>query len=362
MTATSSVACPKTNPGNYFEDFQVGQEIRHATPRTLTHGDVALYTALTGSRFAVSSAEAFARTLGFAGAPADDWLAFHLVFGKTVPDISLNAVANLGYAAGRFGAPVYAGDTLTATSTVIGLKENSNRQTGTVYVRSIGRNQSGAIVLDYCRWVMVRKRDEAAPAPVPVVPELPQAVAVADLVVPAGLTVAAYDPILAGSPHLWEDYAVGERIDHVDGMTIEEAEHAMATRLYQNTAKVHFNQHTESQGRFGKRLIYGGHVISLARALSFNGLANAFRIAALNGGRHVAPTFAGDTLYAWSEVLDSQPLPGRTDLGALRLRTFAVKDKDCAGFPGQDAAGRFDPAVVLDLDYWALMPRRGAVG
>ncbi|MEI2828072.1 MAG: hypothetical protein V9F04_17930, partial [Dermatophilaceae bacterium] len=50
----------------------------------------------------------------------------HVVFGKTVPDVSLNAVANLGYAAGVFGAPVYPGDTLTTTSEVIGLKENSN--------------------------------------------------------------------------------------------------------------------------------------------------------------------------------------------------------------------------------------------
>ena len=101
-------------------------------------------------------------------------------------------------------------------------------------------------------------------------------------------------------------------------MTVEEAEHAIATRLYQNTAKVHFNQHTEAQGRFGRRLIYGGHVISLARCLSFNGLANAFKIVAINGGRHVAPLFAGDTVYAWSEVLDRFEIPG-----ANRLRGVA---------------------------------------
>ena len=92
-------------------------------------------------------------------------------------------------------------------------------------------------------------------------------------------------------------------------MTVEEAEHQLATRLYQNTARVHFNLFTEAQGRFGRRLIYGGHVISLARALSFNGLANAFHIAAINGGRHVAPLFAGLTVFAWSEVLDKATLP-----------------------------------------------------
>ena len=169
-----------------------------------------------------------------------------------------------------------------------------------------------------------------------------------------------YDHALAGSPHVWDDYRKGERIDHVDGMTLEESDHMTATRLYQNNAKVHFNQHAESKGRFGKRLIYGGHIISLARAASFNGLANAFRILAVNGGRHVNPSFAGDTIYAWSEVTDVIELAGRADLGALRLRTVATKDRPCADFPGPDAAGKYPAEVVLDLDYTVLLPRRQA--
>src|SRR5438270_3730670 len=95
----------KTNPGHFFEDFRVGQQLVHATPRTVTQGDVALYTALYGTRFAVNSSTPFAVSLGLPQAPVDDFLTFNLVFGKTVPDISLNAVANLGYAAGRFGTP-----------------------------------------------------------------------------------------------------------------------------------------------------------------------------------------------------------------------------------------------------------------
>jgi 2-methylfumaryl-CoA hydratase len=131
-----------------------------------------------------------------------------------------------------------------------------------------------------------------------------------------------------------------------------------ATRLYQNNAKVHFNQHSESKGRFGKRLIYGGHIISLARALSFNGLANAFRIAAIHGGRHVNPSFAGDTIHAWTEVISRDHVAGRGDLGALRLRTIATKDQPCTDFPNMAADGKYPPSVVLDLDYSVLMPRR----
>lgn len=354
MTQAESM---KTNPGRYFEDFRLGQEIRHATPRTVTTGDIALYTALYGSRFAVQSADTFAAAAGFRRSPVDDLLVFHLVFGKTVPDISLNAVANLGYADGRFLAPVYAGDTLTAVSEVIGLKENSTRQTGTVYVRSRGSNQHGAPVLDYVRWVMVRKGSEAAPAPDEHVPELPKAVA------PAGLGLAcppidgrAWDDALAGSPHRFGDYAAGERIDHVDGVTVEEAEHQIATRLYQNTAKVHFDARATASTRFGRRVVYGGHVISLARALSFNGLANAFQIAAINGGRHVAPLFAADTVYSWSEILETAEVPGRRDVGALRIRTVATKNQPCGDFPDRAGSG-YDPMVILDFDYWALMVR-----
>jgi 2-methylfumaryl-CoA hydratase len=348
----------KTSDGNFFEDFQIGQIINHATPRTVTVGDVALYTALYGARFAVQSSDVFAKAIGYEHAPLDDMLVFHIVFGKTVPDISLNAVANLGYADCRLLKPVYPGDTLTSTSKVIGLKENSNRKTGVVYVRSTGRNQHGGTVLDCVRWVMVRKRDETAPAPAEKVPDLPAKVDAAGLGVGVPhIHKAAYDLALAGSAARWSDYEVGERIDHVDGMTIEEAEHQMATRLYQNTAKVHFNHHTESQGRFGKRLIYGGHVISLARCLSFNGLQNAFHIAAINGGRHVAPAFAGDTVYAWSEVLDKAELPGRDDLGALRLRLVAVKNRTAANFPLMADENTYEEGVILDLDYWALIPR-----
>jgi 2-methylfumaryl-CoA hydratase len=347
----------KTNTGNFFEDFRLGQSIRHATPRTVTTGDVALYNGLFGARFAVQSSDAFASAIGYPRAPVDDLLVFHVVFGKTVPDISLNAVANLGYANCRFLAPVFPGDTLTATSEVIGLKENSSKKTGIVFVRSAGFKQDGTLVLEYVRWVMVRKRDETAKAPADHVPRLPT-VLESNLLGGAcpPIRTDAYDNVLAGSRYRYEDYAIGEKIDHSDGMTVEEAEHQTATRLYQNNARIHFNQFIEGTGRFGRRLIYGGHVISLARALSFNGLGNAFHVAGINGGRHVAPLFAGNTVFAWSEVLAKSELPKRSDVGAIRLRTVATKDRPCAEFPYKNGE-EDDPSVILDLDYWVLIPR-----
>ncbi len=347
----------KTSAGNYFEDFRLGQKIIHATPRTLTTGDTALYQALYGSRFVLQSSEKLARSIGLPHAPVDRLLVFHTVFGKTVADISLTAVANLGYAEGVFRNAVYPGSTVSAVSEIIGLKENSDRKSGVVYVRTLGFNEAGQDILSYVRWSMVRKRDENAAAPEQSVPKLADAVAGETLVIP-DCDFRNFNLRLSGGPHLWDDYAVGEKIDHVDGMTVEEAEHMMATRLYQNTARVHFNQFSESKGRFGRRLVYGGHVISVARSLSFNGLANALTIAAINGGRHVNPLFAGDTVFAWSQVLDKVKLREREDCAALRLRLVATKNLPCTEFPDKDVNGKYPENVILDFDYWAILPKR----
>src|SRR5690606_18956783 len=165
-------AMTKTNPGNFFEDFSVGQVIDHATPRTVTDGDRALYGALYPTRFAIPSAASFAASVGLERWPVEELIGFHIAFGKTVPDVSLNAVANLGYAELRFHQPVVPGDTLRTRSEVIGLKQNSNGRTGVVHVRSTATNQRGEVAIDWARWVMVHKRDVDAPASETVVPDL----------------------------------------------------------------------------------------------------------------------------------------------------------------------------------------------
>ncbi len=339
----------KTSAGRFFEDYTLGEVIPHAVPRTISGGERALYHALYPARHALYSSDEFARECGLEASPVDDLAAFHTVFGKSVPDISLNAVANLGYAEGRWLKPVWPGDTLTSSSEVIGLKQNSNGKSGVVWVRTQGQNQHGEVVLEYVRWVMVRKGNLEVDAPETVIPALADSVLPCDLVIPDGLDFSRYDFTSAGEHHRLADYEIGEKIDHVDGVTIEEAEHMLATRLWQNTAKVHFDATNRPDG---KRLIYGGHVISLARSLSFNGLANAQMIVGLNAGAHANPCFASDTVRAWSEVLDKveTPAPG---VGAIRLRLVATRGEAFA-LRGED--GKYLPEVLLDLDFWALMP------
>ena len=127
---------PRPLEGHFLEDFEVDRVFRHATPRTITVGDVALYIALTGARNPVHCSEPLARSMGHRACPVDDLLVFNIAFGKTVADVSYNAIANLGYADVRFREPVYVGDTLACESRVIGVKENSNRKSGVVYVTS----------------------------------------------------------------------------------------------------------------------------------------------------------------------------------------------------------------------------------
>jgi 2-methylfumaryl-CoA hydratase len=321
--------------------------------------------ALTGERPPLASSTELARSLGFLREVVPDLLVFHVVFGKSVPDISHNATANLGYADVRFLRPVYPGDTLVADSEVIGLRELSSGEAGIVYVRTRGTNQKGQEVISFVRWVMVPKRaradgagGEAGPNSVP---QLPAVVAPERLPVPDIMNLQRF-PDLAwacGSVARWDDYEVGERMDHPDAMTIEEADHVQATRLYHNTAQVHFDARGMADSRFGRRVVYGGHVISVAMALAHNGLQTMLRLAAWNGGAHVAPTFAGDTLRAFTEVVERAEVPGRTDVGALRLRLSAVKNASAAELPAIRPllSGTKEPRIVLELDYWALLPR-----
>lgn len=346
----------KINVGNFFEDFSIGQKIVHPLPRTVSEGDVSLYIAFTGSRFALHSSDIVANEMGFDKRPIDDTLMFHLTFGKSVQDISLNAIANLGYAEIAFPNPVYIGDTVSMTSTVIGLKENSNGKSGVVYVHSIGVNQNGEEVLNFKRWVMVHKKDKETLSGIKEIPTFAEATPILDEInLPE---IKCVDTDATGGKFFFEDYEKGERLNHPEGITVDNSDHTLATKLYQNNAKVHFNDHMMKSTPMGERLMYGGIVISMARAISFNGLQNAQFMYAINSGAHANPTYAGDTIYAYTEVLETIDHK-REDIGLLRLRTIAVKNQKSSEIEnpkGED--GKYLKNVVLDLDYTVVIPKK----
>ncbi len=349
----------KAQLGNFFEDFKLGQTLHHATPRTITEGDVAMYNGFTGSRFLLSSSSEACKSIGHSSLIVDDILVFHIAFGKTVADVSFNAVANLGYANIRFEQSVNIGDTLNVSSTVIGLRENKNGKSGIVYVESIAKNQHGHVVLSWNRWVMVHKNDLTASVETHI-PETLESVDISSLsqLSETGLNLdySKLDLADTGSTFRWNDYEIGERIDHVEGMTIDNSDHTLATKLYQNNARVHFDHVHMQSSQFQQRLIYGGHIISICRALSFNGLGNALNIVGINAGSHTSPTFAGDTIYACTEITDKIEIAGRDDIAALRLKTWGVKNQasqEIDSFMINDK--QYADNVVLSLDYTALI-------
>jgi len=331
---------------NFFEDFIVGTVFRCPTPRLLTDADRVAYIALTGDRSPLyCNADGIVHPL----------TVFHTVLGQTVRQISLNAIANLGYAALVWPKEVHTGDVITTEAEVIGLKENSNGQSGICYVRTTGRNQHGETVLSYVRWVMVRKRGtrETPFRSSPVIPAPAREVQPEDLPTPARSTLSERE---TGGARYFGDYRAGERIDHIDGMTINDSDHMMFTRLYQNSARVHFDAIVTG----GTPLVYGGLPVSIGYAQSFNGLENRLGICAINGGTHSNPVHSGDTLYTITEVLASEKRG--PDYGALRLRMVVTKnERPGDGFTimiadKETGRQRHHPAVVLDLDYWDQMP------
>ncbi len=348
-----------TPSGNYFEDFQLGQIFHHGVPRTITNADATLYLALTGSRFALHCATTVAQDCGFKDIPLDNFLVFHIAFGKTVNDISLNAVANLGYAEIQFYSPCYAGDTLSVTSEVIGLKQNSNGKTGIVYVHSIAHNQKNQKILSWIRWVMVEKKQTGMLDTINTIPEYQKQINHPHLSFSDNIDFSHWKDDYSDNQFRFSDIEVGNQIFHRDGLTINDSDHSLATRLYQNNAKVHFNQHLMQDSEKNKRLVYGGHIISLCRALSYNGLGNTLWLIAINSGTHSNPCHAGDTIYCQSEILDKKIITGRNDVALVRLRMTGIKNNTPEKmeylFRTENNKLKYHSDLVLDLDFWCLM-------
>lgn len=125
------------------------------------------------------------------------------------------------------------------------------------------------------------------------------------------------DRLEAGEPswtrddNYFEDFVVGETLVHPRGRTVSEAEHMLLTNMVLNTAQLHFNQAMcdEAPETYfgGRRVVFGGLVLAWVAGLASEETSeNAVAEVSLDNGRHVAPVFAGDTLFAESTVLDKR--------------------------------------------------------
>jgi 2-methylfumaryl-CoA hydratase len=328
------MAIIRKKTGNFLEDFKIGGVLRHKVGKTVTEGLVNAFTEFSMTTNPLHKNRRYARLYGYRDMLLPPGLVMAVVFSQSVEDISENARANLEYVDMRFGVPVYAGDTLESTSVVLGVTPSSkDKSLGVVHVQTTGRNQHDEVVLTYERKVQVWKDNVDA--------EVVKAAADAAPVASA-LVLPAYDPAtpyrslshLSNADTYFEDFTVGDRIEHSRGRTMT-SEHIALTAMLDNTSQVHCNQHMIDQNpdRFvgGQLIIFGGIPFQLCLGLSCPDVAdNSLGDLVYKTGRHSAPLFAGDTVFASTEIVATRDYPGRPDVGVLdtilRGHKFVAKD------------------------------------
>jgi 2-methylfumaryl-CoA hydratase len=326
------MAVIRKKTGNFLEDFKIGQVLRHKVGKTVTEGLVNAFTEFSMTTNPLHKNRRYAQTYGFRDLLLPPGLVMAVVFSQSVEDISENARANLEYVDMRFGVPVYTGDTIESTSVVLGVTPSSRDPSlGVVHVQTTGRNQHDEVVLTYERKVQVWKLDRDAT----VVKASADAPPVA-----CSLMLPAYDPAipyrslrhLSNRDTYFEDFSVGDTIEHSRGRTMT-SEHIALTAMLDNTSQVHCNQYMIDQNpeRFvgGQLIIFGGIPFQLCLGLSSPDVAdNSLGDIGYKTGRHSAPLFAGDTVFASTEITATSDFAGRPDLGIvgtiLRGHKFAI--------------------------------------
>jgi 2-methylfumaryl-CoA hydratase len=317
------LAVIRKKTGNFLEDFQVGHVFRHKGGRTLNEGLLAHFTDFSMTTNPLHKNLRYARAYGFEGIVAPPSLVMAVAFSQTVEDISENARANLEYIDVRFGAPVHVGDTIEVETTVLGVTPSSrNPDRGVVHVQSLGRKQTGALVIAFQRKVQVFKSDperqvsaaEIEPRPVEIEPVLPP--------YREGVEYAELAHLSNGDTY-FEDFTPGDTIEHSRGRVITD-EHIFLAGMLDNTAQVHCNQtmiDRDPARYLGGRLVaYGGIPFALCLGLSCPDVAdNSPCDVVYRTGRHTAPVFSGDTVFASTEVIARRDYPGRDDLGLLEV-------------------------------------------
>jgi 2-methylfumaryl-CoA hydratase len=329
------MAVIRKRKGNFLEHFRVGQVFRHKSGKTVTEGLFNAFTEYDMTTNPLSKNRRYAECYGFRGLVAPPGLVMNIVFSQSVEDISENARANLEYINMRFGAPVYIGDTLEVSSLVLGTKPSSREpDRGVVHVQTTGCNQTGDVVLTYERKVQVWKENVAAAVQDETLTNIPH--------VNCEIQLPAYDPSrhygeiahLTSDDTYFEDFTEGDTIEHSRGRVIT-TEHVALTAMLDNTSQVHCNQFLidEQPEKYigGQLIVYGGIPFNLCLGLSCPDVAdNSLTDIRYISGRHTAPVFAGDTVFAATEIHAKREYPGRPDLGVLattlRGHKFARKD------------------------------------
>ena len=356
--------------GNFLEDFRPGQVFRHKGGKTVTEGLFATFTEFAMTANPLAKNAHYARAYGYEGLLSPPGLAMLVAFSQTVEDVSENARANLEYIDMRFGAPVYVGDTIEVETKVLNVRPSSSRPNlGIVHVQSTARKNVGAegeaVAMTWQRKVQVYKRDQDAqlhPGEVP-----PDEVA-CSLWLPKYDANADYKARahLSSPDSYFEDFEPGTLIEHSRGRTVTD-EHIHLTAMLDNTSQVHCNQYMidldPKQYVGGRLIIFGGIPFVLCLGLSSPDIGdNALGDIVYPTGRHTAPLFAGDTVFAATEILAKRDFPERPDLGVVACRLLGHKFERAEGEEHGDAPPGWKRTRIFELDREIALKRRSHYG
>jgi len=148
--------------GLYFEEFEIGTEIKHALSKTIFESDNNLFSLLTMNHHPLHTNIDYAVKNQHGKILVVGTLVFSLVVGITVPDISGKAIANLVYEDIRHLAPVFLNDTIYARTKILDKRDSKSKpDRGIVYVETIGYNQNGEDVISFRRKVLIKKQNIA---------------------------------------------------------------------------------------------------------------------------------------------------------------------------------------------------------
>ncbi len=352
--------------GNFLEDFRPGQVFRHKGGKTLTEGLFTTFTEFAMTSNPLAKNARYARTTGFEGLVSPPGLTMLVAFSQTVEDVSENARANLEYIDMRFGAPLYVGDTVEVETKVLNVRPSSSRPNlGIVHVQSTARKNIGAsdeaVIMTWQRKVQVYKRDmDAELHPGEVEPDA----------VPCDLWLPDYDPgrdykslaHLSSPDSYFEDFEPDTLIEHSRGRTVTD-EHIHLTAVLDNTSQVHCNQYMidldPKQYVGGRLIIFGGIPFTLCLGLSSPDVGdNALGDLRYSTGRHTAPLFAGDTVFAETLVRGKRDFEGRPDLGVLETTLYGHKFERDEGAQHEDAPAGWKKTRIFELEREIAVKRR----
>ncbi len=352
--------------GSFLEDFRPGQVFRHKGGKTVTEGLFTTFTEFAMTSNPLAKNARYARAYGFDGLVCPPGFSMLVCFSQTVEDVSENARANLEYIDMRFGAPLYVGDTVEVETKVLNVRPSSSRPNlGIVHVQSTARKNLGspdeAIVLTWQRKVQVYKRDDTAELhPGEVEPDA----------IECELWLPPYEPSqdhkalahLSSPDSYFEDFEPNTLIEHSRGRTVT-TEHVGLTAVLDNTSQVHCNQYMidldPDQYVGGQLIVFGGIPFALCLGLSSPDVGdNALGDLCYPTGRHTAPLFAGDTVFAATRVRGKRDYPERDDLGILETTLLGHKFVREAGASSDAAPDGWKKTPIFELEREIAVKRR----